>query len=426
MSEQLVTIPARSGKAALVKAGQRIKIINTHGAQIVDTWAFNPCDPSEYLSMQHTRAYLDKVIPSAGDTLVSNRRRPMLQFVEDTSPGVHDTLIAACDIYRYIGLGVTEYHDNCQDNMYAALRELGVSAPTCPSPLNLWMNTPAKDNTIVWLPPFPSLGTMWCWKLPLTVWWPCLPVPRISFQSTVRPASPLKLTSWCSGRRDGSAPPDPRTHRHRHLQSSGGEEKALRHLESLLGDAGFEVTLDLFGEGRGSLVARYNRGATDTSLCFAGHIDTVPLGTAAWSRPPFGAEVHDGLLYGRGASDMKSGIAAMCCAAMAAAAEKVPGRSPFLSVAARKQDVRVPFTWQQTRGCWDVPAPWWSANRAATGLCWGTRAPCGCRGALRAKRLMVQCPNSVTMPCTRLLTLLRACGPWNWVRRLMCISVRRP
>jgi uncharacterized protein YcgI (DUF1989 family) len=158
MSEQLVTIPARSGKAALVKAGQRIKIINTHGAQIVDTWAFNPCDPSEYLSMQHTRAYLDKVIPSAGDTLVSNRRRPMLQFVEDTSPGVHDTLIAACDIYRYIGLGVTEYHDNCQDNMYAALRELGVSAPTCPSPLNLWMNTPAKDNAIVWLPPVSKPG----------------------------------------------------------------------------------------------------------------------------------------------------------------------------------------------------------------------------------------------------------------------------
>jgi succinyl-diaminopimelate desuccinylase len=105
----------------------------------------------------------------------------------------------------------------------------------------------------------------------------------------------------------------------------GGEEVALRHLEGLLAGAGFEVDLDLFGEGRGSLVARYNRGATDTSLCFAGHIDTVPLGTAAWSRPPFGAEVHDGLLYGRGASDMKSGIAAMCSAAMAAAAEKVAG-----------------------------------------------------------------------------------------------------
>jgi len=105
----------------------------------------------------------------------------------------------------------------------------------------------------------------------------------------------------------------------------GGEEEALRHLQGLLEGAGFEVVLDFFGEGRGSLVARYNRGSSGSSLCFAGHIDTVPLGTAAWSRSPFGAEIQEGLLYGRGASDMKSGIAAMCCAAMAAAEEKVAG-----------------------------------------------------------------------------------------------------
>lgn len=157
-SEELVTVPARRGKAALVKKGQAIKIINTHGQQIVDTWAFNPCDMAEYLSMQHTRAFLNKVIPSVGDVLVSNRRRPMLTLVEDTSPGVHDTLIAACDIYRYIGLGVTEYHDNCQDNMYGALAALGLIAPTCPSPLNLWMNTPARDNAIKWLAPVSRPG----------------------------------------------------------------------------------------------------------------------------------------------------------------------------------------------------------------------------------------------------------------------------
>ena len=148
----LITIPARTGKAVKLAAGQSIRIVNTHGTQVVDTWAFNAYDVSEYLSMQHMRAYLDKVTPAAGDALVSNRRRPILLFREDTSPGVHDTLIAACDIYRYIGLGVTEYHANCQDNMYAALAALGYTAPTCPSPLNLWMNTPATDNHIEWLP----------------------------------------------------------------------------------------------------------------------------------------------------------------------------------------------------------------------------------------------------------------------------------
>jgi uncharacterized protein len=158
MSQDPIVIPARTGKAVRLAAGQSIKIINTSGKQVVDTWAFNAYDVSEYLSMQHTRAYLDKVTPAAGDALVSNRRRPILLFREDTSPGVHDTLIAACDIYRYIGLGVKEYHANCQDNMYAALAALGYTAPTCPSPLNLWMNTPAKDNRIVWLPPVSKPG----------------------------------------------------------------------------------------------------------------------------------------------------------------------------------------------------------------------------------------------------------------------------
>lgn len=155
---ELQTIPARKGKAALLKAGQRIKIVNTHGQQVVDTWAFSPNDMSEHMSMQHVRAYLDKVIPAAGDVLVSNRRRPILKFLEDTSPGVHDTLIAACDITRYINLGITEYHDNCQDNMFAALSALGYRAAFCPSPLNLWMNTPAVDNRITWLPPVCKAG----------------------------------------------------------------------------------------------------------------------------------------------------------------------------------------------------------------------------------------------------------------------------
>ena len=51
-----ITIPARKGKAALVSAGQRVRVINTHGQQVVDTWAFNRQDISEFMSMEHTRA----------------------------------------------------------------------------------------------------------------------------------------------------------------------------------------------------------------------------------------------------------------------------------------------------------------------------------------------------------------------------------
>ncbi len=151
-------IPARHGKAVPVKAGQLVRIINTYGQQVVDTWAFNAYDLSEFMSMEHMRARLNKVIPSVGDVLASNRRRPILTLLEDTSPGVHDTLIAACDIYRFQQLGCTEYHDNCTDNMYAGMAELGFSPRECPSPFNLWMNTPARNNTIEWLPPVSKPG----------------------------------------------------------------------------------------------------------------------------------------------------------------------------------------------------------------------------------------------------------------------------
>ena len=138
----LQTIPARSGMAVPVARGQKVKVINTHGEQVVDTWAFAQQDLREFMSMEHTRATLTKMRPAIGDALYSNRRRPILTLIEDTSPGVHDTLIAACDDYRYGLLGCTEYHDNCTDNLAAALYRLGLTPPETPSPLNLFMNIP--------------------------------------------------------------------------------------------------------------------------------------------------------------------------------------------------------------------------------------------------------------------------------------------
>ncbi|MDE0000394.1 MAG: urea carboxylase-associated family protein [Rhodospirillaceae bacterium] len=142
----LETIPARSGRAALVARGQKVKVVNTHGQQVVDTWAFTQRDLREFMSMEHTRATLTKMRPEVGDALYSNRRRPVLTLLEDASPGVHDTLIAACDDYRYGLLGCTEYHDNCTDNLAAALYELGLTPPETPSPLNLFMNIPWEEG----------------------------------------------------------------------------------------------------------------------------------------------------------------------------------------------------------------------------------------------------------------------------------------
>ena len=143
---ETITIPARSGKAARVKKGQTVKVINTHGEQVVDAWAFNANDLNEFMSMEHTRTALVSIFPKAGDHLYTNKRAAILTITEDTTPGIHDTLMAACDRYRYSLLGCTEYHDNCTDNLHACMKELGVEAPEVPSPLNLFMNIPVLEG----------------------------------------------------------------------------------------------------------------------------------------------------------------------------------------------------------------------------------------------------------------------------------------
>ncbi len=155
----LCRIPPRKGRAAKLARGQTIRVINTHGHQVVDTWAFNLHDLSEFLSMEHMRAAIDRITPRPGDVLVTNRRRPILTLLEDSSPGVHDTLIAACDIYRYQGLGVEGFHDNCADNLRNGLADLGLEAREVPSPFNLWMNIPfTLQGDIEWREPVSKPG----------------------------------------------------------------------------------------------------------------------------------------------------------------------------------------------------------------------------------------------------------------------------
>ena len=157
---ELVTIPARSGKAARVSAGQRIKVVNTAGTQVVDAWAFNALDLTEWMSMEASRASFLKLAASVGDTFVTNQRRPILTLIEDTSGCAHDTLIAPCDRWRYGLLGVQGYHDNCKDNLNAALANLGVVIRATPGSLNLFMNIPwTPDGRLAWGEPVSSPGS---------------------------------------------------------------------------------------------------------------------------------------------------------------------------------------------------------------------------------------------------------------------------
>tara|TARA_B100002003_G_scaffold113105_1_gene104628 strand:+ start:142 stop:768 length:627 start_codon:yes stop_codon:yes gene_type:complete len=144
-SSTLIKIPARRGAATHLCKGQKVKIINTHGSQVVDFWAFNADHPGEFMSMEHCRVWLGRYRPRPGDVLITNQRRNILKFLEDTSPGVHDTMMAACDRFRYEQLGCHEYHDNCTDNLWEALAAVRFKPTETPCPFNLWQNTPVDS-----------------------------------------------------------------------------------------------------------------------------------------------------------------------------------------------------------------------------------------------------------------------------------------
>lgn len=115
----------------------------------------------EFMSMAHTHTATLHLRPQVNDTLVTNLREPILTLIEDTSPGIHDTLIAACDPQRYKSLGVNKWeeHGSCAENLVLALKELNqraglkgakavgadVTINSVPAPLNLFMNIPWDD-----------------------------------------------------------------------------------------------------------------------------------------------------------------------------------------------------------------------------------------------------------------------------------------
>ncbi len=136
----LLTIPARHGASLQLSSGQSVEIVNTYGSQAVDTWAFCASDPTEFISMEHTRSRLSRTIPQISDGLFTTRRRVILTMTGDTSPGIHDTLLCACSPELYQELGCSDDHRSCQGNLHEALAAIGISVGFTPAPLNLFMN----------------------------------------------------------------------------------------------------------------------------------------------------------------------------------------------------------------------------------------------------------------------------------------------
>ncbi len=110
------------------------------------------------------------------------------------------------------------------------------------------------------------------------------------------------------------------------------EGGALRLLADLLKGAGFDCTR-VDREGISNLFARWGAKGAARSFGFNGHTDVVPVGDeAAWTAPPFGAEIRDGMMWGRGATDMKSGVAAFAAAAVDFVRQTPPDGSVILAI----------------------------------------------------------------------------------------------
>jgi len=109
----------------------------------------------------------------------------------------------------------------------------------------------------------------------------------------------------------------------------GNEAPAAEYLAGYLGRLGFQTRCYESEPGRASLVARLPGSGGGRSLALNGHLDIGPIGTG-WTRDPWGGEVVDGKIYGRGSGDMKSGLAAMVGAAAAVVRSGVPRRGDLV------------------------------------------------------------------------------------------------
>lgn len=145
-------VPAGEGRAVWVRRGEQVRVIDVEGGQVGDVFAFVAGDPGEHLSAAHTRTSTCRLFPLIGEQFVTTRRRPILTLVSDTSPGIHDMLIAACDPARYRTLGV-DRHASCADNLRDALKQIGLTTDNVPQPVNVFMNIPVgATGELTWLP----------------------------------------------------------------------------------------------------------------------------------------------------------------------------------------------------------------------------------------------------------------------------------
>eukprot|EP01043_Picozoa_sp_COSAG02_P004957 COSAG02_NODE_131_length_34710_cov_17.171159_37_plen_338_part_00 len=155
----------RAGVCIRMRQGERLRVINTHGQQVVDLWAWidSAQGATEQISQAHTRSLNGRLSLEVGDALISGHRRPLLTLLEDTTAGRHDMLGYSCDRISYVrGDGIDDSWpglyghslNSCCGNLWQAQLAAGVTPKLgyprgdpalggqTPEVFNLFMNCP--------------------------------------------------------------------------------------------------------------------------------------------------------------------------------------------------------------------------------------------------------------------------------------------
>lgn len=125
----------------------------------------------------------------------------------------------------------------------------------------------------------------------------------------------------------------------RSINPPGEELRAAEYIAHVLEGAGLEVELIEHSPGRASTFARLRGSGRKSGLFFNGHIDTVPVGVETWLHDPFGGEIADGKIWGRGAADMKSGVVAQMMAMKILAQAKAPLQGDLMLAATAGEEI---------------------------------------------------------------------------------------
>ena len=153
-------IPPCSGRAFELEAGDELVVIDPMGQQVSDLTAFCRDDLDEYLSSGRSIDYASKLWLTTGDTLYSNRSRPMLSILED-SCGRHDFTLTPCSKEMFEKLyGEKEGRPGCEGNLASALAPWGIGRDRVPIAFNIFMNVAVDGQTgrVAVLPPLSRPG----------------------------------------------------------------------------------------------------------------------------------------------------------------------------------------------------------------------------------------------------------------------------